>query len=100
MINMKRSVKESEAKEYSVCDEEEYPWGLQIRLSEEEISKLGIKDLPEAGATIIVKAKCKATEVGERDSVAGRKIRNLSLQITDMELSEEKSNDAVSKLYG
>lgn len=66
---------------------EEYPYGLHLHLNEESIKKLGI-DLPELGASLVLKAKVKVTNVSKSENLYGTE-RNIGLQITDMELGKK-----------
>lgn len=67
-----------------------YPWGLQIKLKNDELAKLGITaaSLPAAGATLMLTAKVDVTEVSSEQR-AGQESPEieLELQITDMALA-------------
>lgn len=76
----------------------EYPYGLCLRLGEDQISKLGIKELPALGKTVKVYAMAEVVAVAEADT--GRGVtRNLELQITDLGLQLNKKNPE-DVLYG
>lgn len=80
-----------------------YPWGLALNLENEAIDALGMKQLPEAGETMLLVAKVKVTGTRSED-VDGdggkRKRQKVTLQITDMALEDagDKTN-AAEKLY-
>ena len=79
-----------------------YPYGLQLRLDEEALDKLGEDHLPEVGGTVMVLAKAKVTSVSSNESDSGKR-RNVELQITDLCLeaaaNDTKKSDA-DVLYG
>ena len=87
-------------REIMVADEPKYPWGLRIHLDEDSISKLDMDKLPSAGDKKMLIAIVEVSEVGEHDSMNGKKRRNLQLQITDMSLEKVASNDTLETLYG
>lgn len=64
---------------------EEYAYGLRVNLGEEEIEKLGLKEMPKAGAEMTIAAKVKVCNVGQREDGDGVR-RNIELQITEMGL--------------
>lgn len=88
---MKLAEKEPEAKEVlypSSCGpKQEYPWGLQVRLGEDELKKLGI-ELPAVGEELMLHAKVKVCTVSSHETDAGVN-RHLELQITDMAVGKE-----------
>jgi len=67
-----------------------YPWGLQIKLKNDELAKLGIsaESLPTVGSSLILTAKVDVTEVSseQRAGQEGPEIE-VELQITDMALA-------------
>lgn len=78
-----------------------YPWGLQLRLDNESIDKLGLAGLPDTGATLMVHARAIVTETSERDSQDGGKRRTLEIQITDLAIeAEPKEGERAKTLYG
>lgn len=79
-----------------------YPYGLQLRLDEEALDKLGEDTLPDVDTTILVIAKAKVTSVSSNATSAGTR-RSLELQITDLCLEDpgdDKSKSLASALYG
>lgn len=83
-------------------DRPAYPWGLELRLEKDALTKLGLADaLPDAGATLMLHAKVSVTNVSESDSADGGKNCSLTLQITDLGLAPAKDEKPASEtLYG
>lgn len=84
----------AEAEEYSKPspdNEPKYPWGLQIRLEDEELKKLGIKELPEVGAEFTLTVVAEVQSATESKMASGRTDRCVCLQITAMSIDEEES---------
>lgn len=73
--------RKEEAAEAKSMEPPEYPWGLQIRLENEELKKLGIKDLPEVGEEYHLEVVAKVTSVSENQYGDGRTERCVCLQI-------------------
>lgn len=72
-----------------------YPHGLRVELNDESLTKLGIKALPDVGGTMQLVATVKITAASQRDREGGVKDRDLTLQITDMTLSDGGAVGAV-----
>lgn len=88
--SMKLAPKEKEAPEEVLYAPKpmEYPWGLELRLEEESIAKLGLATLPAAGGEMTLHAKVKVTSVGSYSNDKGEQ-RTITLQVTDMALGAE-----------
>lgn len=84
----------SESKKKDVMELEdhrpEYPYGLRIDLNNESLDKLGIKELPEIGETMVMMAKVEVVSVGSHAHKGGDKHRNVDLQITEMGFEGKK----------
>lgn len=70
----------------------DFPWGLVIHLGADELNKLGMKEMPEAGCCYMLMATVQVTKV-QVTAAAGMKPsddpdRSVDLQITDMMLGE------------
>ena len=70
----------------------DFPWGLVLHLGADELNKLGIKEMPEAGCCMMLMATVQVTKV-QVTAAAGMKPsedpeRSVNLQITDMMLGE------------
>jgi uncharacterized transporter YbjL len=77
-------------------DSPAYPYGLRIELNDESMKKLGLKELPEVGEEMMLLAKVVVERVSQNDTKDGKR-QDMSLQITEMELSEgeeEKKEEA------
>lgn len=102
LINMELSPEQ--AKEYSQPDPGDapkYPWGLELRLEDEQLKKLGITALPAVGAALQLTARVEVTSISQNDSQSGGERRCLSLQVTDMALGADTSGTPAStQLYG
>lgn len=76
-----------------------YPYGLEVRLDKDSIEKLGMKQLPEVGETMMLVGKVKVTGTSSSDHQHG-KHQSVTLQITDMALEDGgDKTDAAKKLY-
>lgn len=86
-VDLKRSKADKKASEKSNSigypGSEDYPYNLTIRLSQDELDKLGIKSLPKTGSTLQLEAK--ATVVSTTDNRRdGRSERSVELQLRKM----------------
>lgn len=105
MKSMKMSTEQKDkmAEPTAMADRPEYPWGLQINLDEESLSKLGVNEMPKVGSK---KMLCAIVEVFDTSIRQGKgdekQMRSMSLQITDMELMEVPKNKkpAEEVMYG
>lgn len=84
-----------------------YPMSLKIRLENDELAKLGIKDAMPINEEYVLKAKAYVCESESHDTKDGGKDITSYLQITDLELvlaSEMKDDNKIqqvaSKIYG
>ena len=84
----------------------EYPYGLQIHLTEHELGKLGMKNLPEPGTKLTVGARTHVIGAMMHEGSDGPH-KMLHLQITHMTIGGDKeghdSTDGETKgkkLYG
>jgi hypothetical protein len=87
-------------------DSPEYPPGLQIHLTENELNKLGIKNLPEPGTRLSAATKMVTTGAMMHDGPDGQH-KSLHLKITHMAIGGEKEGHEQTdgdtkgkKLYG
>ncbi len=87
------------------CTPPEYPYGLKLCLSEDQIAKLGISGVPAVGSTMSIQANVRVVSAGARedqdaDEPDGQE-RNLELQIIEMGVDSKKAPDQVAKeMYG
>jgi hypothetical protein len=100
MTSMKLDPKGEDAMETALVDKREYPYGLEISLSSEDLAKLG-QGMPAVGAELMLHACVKVTRTSSYQEADGEAEGSVSLQITDMALApkaaETKTADA---LYG
>ena len=100
LIDMKLSKKEAKGDAPELSERPRYPYGLSLNLGEEEIEKLGIKDLPKVGDSKMVIAFVDVSSTSDNKSFDGKTRRNISLQITQMSIEEKVGKDVLTKLYG
>jgi hypothetical protein len=103
MQSMKLTPNEqSEEMGSAMVDKPSYPYGLEIRLSNDAIEKLGLPALPAVGETMVVMARVKVTSVSQYENEGSHKERSICLQITDMALGADQSAKAPAEktLYG
>lgn len=106
LIHMKRKPQtDSEVMSGLESKPAEYPYGLEIRLSEEEMGKLGID--PKVGETVHIMAMATVTACSAHAS-ENDKGQNCTLQLTHMkaevedteEEDEEDDRTPAEKIYG
>ena len=98
MIDLKKDPQPNSRDE--MYDEPMYSYGLCISLGDEELQKLGIEKLPEAGSEMMLKAMAYVKNVSERKEQDGVS-QNVELQICAMAIETlDKSKDRADGLYG
>lgn len=102
LINMK-SPPRKKTEGDACCDapsESAYPYGLVLRLGDDELTKLGLTELPKVGAELHLVAKVEVIAVSDYDSKDGGDHSSVEYQITDMALMQpEKSSARAAKLF-
>ena len=98
MADMRKSKKERDDTCCDISDDEEYPWGLRINLDDESMEKLGI-DLKDVGDVCVFSATAVVTNVSQSAGDNGEH-KDMSLQITDMEIKPIEEADTAEQLYG
>jgi hypothetical protein len=100
MTSMKMSAEE--AKEEMTCDStpREYPYGLEIRLDDEGLAKLGMSTPPAVGAEMVITAKVIVTSASQYQNQGSDPEMSSCWQITDMEVAASSSTNAAKSLYG
>lgn len=103
LVSMERTPKEvkEELKEIKEgTDMPKYPWGLELRLGDEEIKKLGIA-LPTAGAQMQIEAIATVSSVGSHQEVDNEACSHVCLQITALDVKPMATqSDRAAKIYG
>ena len=98
LVDMRRRTKEKiDDAETALTGEDDYDYGLKIRLDNESIGKLGIP-LPEVGKEVNIMAKATVVEANQR-SVDGAADRGACLQITEMSMTKPAGDVDADKLY-
>lgn len=64
----------------------DYSYGLVVRLENNELQKLQVKQLPRVGQEVTITARAKVIRVAESSSTQNKGDRNVELQITHMEI--------------
>ncbi len=88
MVDLKRSpaaVKKESNVNYKPSP---YGYGTRLELSHEDLVKLGVKELPEAGDEYSITATAKVTSASKSVSDTGSRT-SMSLQITHLKLTHE-----------
>lgn len=98
MTSMKLTSEEKKHSDLAVHTDREYPWGLQINLEKESLEKLSM-DLKDIGTELTFKIITTVTDISQNLSESDSH-KTMGIQITDMELISNDSNDAAKKLYG
>lgn len=106
MTDMKRTPKEKEEPRILGAavvapSEPDYPWGLRITLTSEELEKLDMEGDCEVGDYLHMHCFAKVTSVSE-DERNGEKECTVCLTITHMEAESEddENNEAEEEMYG
>lgn len=94
MIDLKRTAKELKKDgPKESYKPPEYSYGTQIRLENEELDKLGMKELPDVGYEGTIKAKVKVISARQSASEKSGEDRCVELQIVAMDLKINDSDD-------
>lgn len=100
LTSMKITKAEREAKEKryknlgpASIDGDVYPYGLQIRLDDNALEKLGLKTLPKTGRKVRVIAECSVASTSDRQTVrtsgGDNRDRSMELQIEKLAVNLE-----------
>ena len=79
-------------------DAPEYPYGLRIRLEEDQLKKMGITELPKLEKEVELIAKGYISSVSSNESEYGSH-RCVEIQITEMAFEPKKKSQSET-LYG
>jgi len=102
LVDMKCEEQKVEEKSCEPCmvEKPKYPYGLELRLEEESLKKLGIKELPPIGKYVMITARAEVVATSAYESKQGGENRCLSLQIQELGVEAEKNKkSAAESLY-
>ena len=98
LIDLKKDPQPIDSNE--MYEEPMYSYGLCISLGKEELEKLNIEKLPEAGSEMMLTAKAYVKTVRESQEKDGVE-QNVELQICAMAIEPiDKTGDQADGLYG
>jgi hypothetical protein len=94
LTDMKRTKADKKAEDEGYdghkVSEEDYPYGLSIRLDHHSLKKLGMhKELPTVGSKLKLHAHAHVKSASEHSEEGGKKRRHLELELRQMALEEE-----------
>lgn len=91
LTSMKRTKKDTKKSSKSMCGpcdtSDAYPYGLEVRLEDESLTKLDIDTLPKAGTKMTLTAEVEVSGSSSSARVGEEPRRSLTLQITKMSLA-------------
>lgn len=102
LVSMKRTAAEKDNSGSSILssvDEDQFPFGLTVNLEDESIRKLGLGPV-SVGDKMTLVAAVKVTRMSEREDEEDGLSRDVTLQITDMQLESGEPEDVITTLYG
>ena len=76
-------------------DEPRFPFGLQLDFGNDEIEKLGMDDLPEAGEQMIVVGVGTVTNVRQTENKKG-KDRSFTIQLEEIEVGPVETSEVTN----
>ena len=95
LTDMKQSAAEAEKMCAPSCDEQpKYPWGLELRLNNESLKKLGIKKLPAVGSKVKITATGVVESARESKRRKGRNDRSVEIQIEKLHVGKASASSA------
>jgi hypothetical protein len=95
----KKEAKESEPAIASKSAGPRYPYGLEIRLENDSLEKLGI-ELPEVGSDVMIRAECCVVSVSSNERDGDKPTRLVTLQIERLAVNPaepETMEEAIEK---
>ncbi len=102
MVSMKMDAEEAkEATQPAAKDAPEYPYGLELRLDDKALAKLGITQPPAVGTGLTITAKVTVVSASAYQTQGGEPETSSCWQITDMAVSgAQNAGDKAAALYG
>jgi hypothetical protein len=100
-VNMEMPAeKREEMTETAMAGKPRYPYGLEIRLDNASLARLGLAELPEIGEKVVIHAIAEVSNISQHFSLRGEDEKNVALQITDLGLyPEEKENSDMEHFF-
>jgi hypothetical protein len=100
MVNMMSTEKLEDGSEPVERDAPKYPYGLEISLNHESMTKLGLdKAPPMVGQFMTLTATVKVTSCRAEEEREGGTRLSTELQITDMEIAPAKAEGDAKTMY-
>lgn len=101
LVNMQQSAEEANEKaiveQGDATDAPRYPYGLELRLDEESLAKLGFQAPPQVGTTFVIQAKVVVSSASAYQTQGGEAEYGSCWQITDLGVEQpSKSRDQVA----
>lgn len=75
-----------------------YPYGLRLHLEDEQLSTLGIEELPKVGATVEFHAKAEVASISQSEKTQGHPRRQMEWQITHLAMEEPRKLPPMGRL--
>jgi hypothetical protein len=75
---------------------DQYPYGLRIRLENEQLDKLGFDELPKVGEYVTITAECCVSSASQNERKGGEPYRTVELQIEKLGCEEDDDEDDVA----
>lgn len=100
LVDMKvdRSKINAGASEPAMAEGPEYPYGLRLRLETEDLKKLGLTELPDIGAGMMLVAEAKVCACSQSKALYGEQ-RSLELQVIAMKVKPSSKGDKAEGAY-
>lgn len=96
MISMKQDKEESAEGAMPDCCDSAYPYGLELRLDDGSLGKLGLTQPPAVGTVITITAQVTVTEARASQDQEGEVESSSCWQITDMAIEPASSTSATA----
>lgn len=101
IVDMKRPPEKARSKDEIVAapdSAERYPWGLRLSLHNEELTKLGITEMPKVGDKFTVVATAEVTSVSQRERRGETDSKDVEMQIKKMGIDYAATGKSLGKV--
>lgn len=98
IVSMEIDRDPEEAAEAAMPEPNPFPYGLCLRLCEEDMDKLKLEEPYPVGTIVTIEARAVVTETRDNESIGGKDV-GMSIQITNLGLEAHKKT-AADTLYG